>query len=109
MSQKRTIEVRDENNTLIYKGDDNRLYGNDYPKCALGIPISDWMKTGGIIVSFIVMFTTMQIDLTSIKGSCAKFETYIENHDDWDSAYFHVRFKEGEPLDKHFDGVTNFK
>lgn len=106
-SKKRTIEVRDENNKVVYKGDDNRLYGNDYPKCLVGIPISDWMKTGSVIVAFIVMFTTMRLDLGNIKVSCNKFEAYIENHDDWDSAFFHVRFKDGEPLDKRFDGATN--
>ena len=104
--QKRIIHVTDGMGKTIYTGEDKRFYSGDYPKCKLGIPISDWLKVGGFTVAFAITFTTMQINLNSVQNLCTKFELYIENHDAWDSACFHVRFKNGEPLDKNFAGIN---
>lgn len=108
MAQKRIIHVTDGSGKTIYTGEDKRFYSGDYPKCKFGIPISDWLKVCGFTLAFIVTFTTMRIDINDVKATSVKFEQYIENHDDWDSAFFHVRFKDGEPLDRNFQGA-NFK
>lgn len=102
MSEKRFITVQDGKGKKIYEGEDKRLYSSDYPKCAMGIPIAEWMKVGGFALGFVVMFTTMRIDIADIKRNNIKFLEYIENHDTWDTSQYNVRFKNGEPVDSNF-------
>lgn len=109
MNAKRMIHVTDDKGKTIYTGEDKRFYSSEYPKCALGIPITDWFKVGGFTVAFAITFTTMRIDINEIKTMCSKFSQYIENHDSWDSSVFDVRFKNGEPIDPNFKSSINFK
>lgn len=103
MSNKRFIVVKDGTGKKLYEGEDNRTYNQDYPKCALGIPIRDWVKAAIYIIGLAILFSRMQVQLEELIKISGSFKEYMESSDNWHSSQFGTRFKGGAPVDSTFN------
>lgn len=104
--QKRVITVTDGNGKELYRGPDKRLYSQDYPVCALGIPIMDWIKVGSIIVGVTVFLITDNLRIRAMedwqKKATETFDgisQYMKESDTFHTVSTGIEFQGGRPAD----------
>lgn len=102
MQNKRFIKVTDGTGRKIYEGEDNRIYSKDYPKCALGIPISDWIKAIIYSAGILIVLIRMQYQVDELVKVSSLFRSYMESADTFNSAIFGTPFKGGSPANVNF-------
>lgn len=103
--KKRIITV-EENGQVLYKGEDKRFYNQDYMRCALGIPIIDWIKVGIYVIGVVVVLVRYDVRLTASERTQEKtteiverLVQYTENSDGYHSAATGQLFANGKPTD----------
>lgn len=102
MPNKRYATITDGAGKQLYKGEDRRSYNQDYPKCALGIPIYEWIKALVLYGSLLGGFVTVIVYQKQMMEDNKVFHQFIVNNDNWNSTLFHVRFSLGQPVDGSF-------
>lgn len=114
-NKKRMIKVF-ENGVEIYNGPDNRTYNKDYIKCALGLPITDWMKYVSAIGAVIVVIYNASTIFNKLNDGISRldngqnritskmdyFNEWTQNNDNFWGAYLGTRFKDGKPVNDRF-------
>lgn len=104
MKKQRSIKVY-EQGKMIYEGDDNRAYFEDYRKGAFGLSVPEWIK----IVTYIVMLLIFLIKTDSrisrieetqniMARTIERLVDFSQNSDNWHSAKFQTLFKGGAPV-----------
>lgn len=96
---KRFITVKDSAGKKLFEGEDKRFYNQDYPKCALGISIADWIKGAIYIIGVIVVMSRMQFQVDELVKVSTAFKEYMESADAFNSSVFGTRFRNGAPVD----------
>ena len=104
-ANKRFITVKDGTGKKIYEGEDKRIYAQDYPKCALGIPISDWIKGAVYVLGVLIVLTKMQFQLDELVKISGSFKDYMMASDSFNSSVYGTRFQGGAPVDGTFRNI----
>lgn len=102
MENQRFITVKDGKGKKLYEGEDKRIYSKDYPRCALGIPISDWIKAIIYSAGILVVLIRMQYQVDELVKVSSSFRSYMESADTFNSAIFGTPFKGGSPANVNF-------
>ena len=96
---RRFITVKDGTGKKLYEGEDQRVYSQDYPKCALGIPIADWIKAGVYISGIVIIMVRLQFQVDDLMKVSNSFRQYMESADTFNSSVYGTRFQGGAPVD----------
>jgi hypothetical protein len=112
MPSKRFITVKDGTGKKLYEGEDKRVYDQNYPVCALGIPISDWIKAGVYTLGVIIIMVRLQFQVDDLVKVSSSFKQYMESADSFNSSVYGTMFRGGAPVDgayrtKKDDSVYN--
>lgn len=104
---KRNIQVK-EGEKIVYEGEDKRWYNQDYKplRCALGIPIFEWLKVGFWVVGVVVFVVKVDLRIKALEDGHIRLvsviedvKNYMNNADNWNSSIYGARFKGGSPVD----------
>lgn len=112
----RWITVKDKHGRILKDGIDERYHDQDYPKCALGIPIFTWIKYTSAISVFIVaiyngstIFNKLNDGITELKFGQHQVSTKLDYLNEWTQSndhfwgdYFKFPFKGGKPETKQY-------